>query len=113
MQPTEVISTLGKIWEEKEQMEENMRVAFPLADEAGGQSYSDISLILCTYLDVSAAYVRRYYNGNPPDIPPVRDNWAAILIRHQILLSWCHNKCSDRKVFKISGNQVCFIFFSS
>ena len=70
----------------KAQMEEDMGVTLPLADEEGGQSYSDISLILRTYLDVSAAYVRRYYNGNPPVIPPVPDNWAATLIGHQILL---------------------------
>ena len=72
----------------KAQMEEDMGVTLPLADEEGGQSYSDISLILRTYLDVSAAYVRHYYNGSPPVIPPVLDNWAATLIRTGKLPDW-------------------------
>ena len=37
-------------------------------------------------LDSHATSYCSEVNGNPPDIPPVPDNWAATLIRHQILL---------------------------
>ena len=81
----------------KAQMEEDMGVTLPLADEEGGQSYSDISLILRTYLDVSAAYVRHYYNGSPPVIPPVLDNWAATLIRTGKLPDWATKMTARRR----------------
>lgn len=75
----------------KEEMEEVMAVPLGLVSEEGGHSYSDVSLILRTYLDVCEAYVLRYYEGNPPQVPEVPPNWTATLIRDQIL-TFCREK---------------------
>ena len=67
-------------------MEADMGVTLDLVAEDGSLSCSDVSVLLRGYLDVSASYVRRHYNGNPPVIPPVPPGWAARLIQDQILL---------------------------
>ena len=72
----------------KERMEEDMCVTLPLAAEDGTHSYSDVCIILRTYLDVCAAYVQRYYDGNPPVNPPVPANMPARIIRN-LILSFC------------------------
>jgi len=69
----------------KEEMEEVMAVPLGLVSEDGGHTYSDVSLLLRTYLDVCEAYVRRFYKGNPPELPELPSNWAASLIQDQIL----------------------------
>ena len=51
----------------------------------------DISVILRVYLDVSAAHVRRHYDGNPPVNPPVPPDWTSRLIQDQDLMF-----CMDR-----------------
>ena len=63
-----------------------MGVTLRLVPEDGSLSYSDVSVILRSYQDVSAAYVRRHYKGNPPETPPLPENWTARLIQDQILL---------------------------
>ena len=70
----------------KERMEEDMGVVLSLVSDEGQHTYSDVSLLLRTYLDVSAAYVQRHYNGNPPVIPPVPPDWASRLVQDQILM---------------------------
>lgn len=70
----------------KERMEEDMGVVLSLVSGEGQHTYSDVSLLLRTYLDVSAAYVQRHYNGNPPVIPPVPPDWASRLVQDQILM---------------------------
>ncbi len=70
----------------KQQMEEDMGVALSLVSEDGAHSYSDVCLILRVYQDVSAAYVHRHYDGNPPVIPPVPQDFAAKLVQEHILL---------------------------
>ena len=69
----------------KEEMEEVMGVPLSLIPEESLLSYSDVSMILRTYLDVCEGYVRRFYKGNPPVLPELPPNWAASLIRDQIL----------------------------
>ena len=69
----------------KEEMEEVMSVPLGLVSEDGVHTYSDVSLILRTYLDVCEAYVLRFYKGNPPELPELPSDWAASLIRDQIL----------------------------
>ena len=69
----------------KKQMEKDMGVSLSLVSEDGENTYSDVSLMLRIYLDVSAAYVRRHYKGNPPKMPDLPENFAATLIRDQIL----------------------------
>ncbi len=84
----------------KEQMEEDMGVTLSLVDEDGAHSYSDVSVILRSYQDVSAAYVHRHYDGNPPVIPPVPANWESRLIQDQILL-FCRDE--PRSILQIAG----------
>ena len=48
----------------KELMEEDMGVSLSLVSEKGAHSYSDVSLILRGYLDVSSVYARRHYSLN-------------------------------------------------
>ena len=69
----------------KEEMEEVVAVPLGLVSEDGGHTYSDVSLLFRTYLDVCEAYVRRFYKGNPPELPELPSNWAASLIQDQIL----------------------------
>ena len=70
----------------KEEMEADMGTSLPLVPEDGSLSYSDVAVLLRSYQDVCASYVRRHYNGNPPVIPPVPSNWTARLIQDQILV---------------------------
>ncbi len=46
----------------KEEMEAYLGLTLCLADEDGALSYSDVSLLLRSYLDLSAAYALRRYN---------------------------------------------------
>ena len=84
----------------KEQMEADMGVSLSLVPEDGGASYSDVSVILRAYQDVSAVYVHRHYDGNPPVIPPVSADWATRLDQDQILMF-----CLDvpRGILEIGG----------
>ena len=75
----------------KEEMEEVMGVPLSLIPEESLLSYSDVSMILRTYLDVCEGYVRRFYKGNPPVLPELPPNWAASLIRDQIL-TFCRER---------------------
>ena len=84
----------------KEQMEEDMGVSLSLVDGDGSLSYSDVAVILRTYLDVSAAYVHRHFDGNHPVIPPVPANWSAKLIQNQILM-YCMDE--PRGILEIAG----------
>ena len=70
----------------KDEMEADMGTSLPLVPEDGSLSYSDVAVLLRSYQDVCASYVRRHYNGNPPVIPPVPSNWTARLIQDQILV---------------------------
>lgn len=70
----------------KEEMEADMGTSLPLVPEDGSLSYSDVAVLLRSYQDVCASYVRRHYDGNPPVIPPVPSNWTARLIQDQILV---------------------------
>ena len=70
----------------KEEMEADMGTSLPLVPEDGSLSYSDVAVLLRSYQDVCASYVRRHYNGNPPVIPPVPSDWTARLIQDQILV---------------------------
>ena len=70
----------------KELMEKDMNVPLPLVSEEEEHSYSDVMVILRTYLDVSAAYVHRYYRGNTPVVQPVPCDWIAKRVQDQILL---------------------------
>ena len=63
-----------------------MGTSLPLVPEDGSLSYSDVAVLLRSYQDVCASYVRRHYDGNPPVIPPVPSNWTARLIQDQILV---------------------------
>ena len=45
----------------KEMMEEATGVPLPLVSESEGHTYSDVSLLLCTYLGVSAAFAKRRF----------------------------------------------------
>ncbi len=84
----------------KEQMEEDMGVTLCLVDEDGAHSYSDVSVILRSYQDVSAAYVHRHFNGNPPVIPPVPAKWESRLIQDQILI-FCRDE--PKGILEIAG----------
>ena len=68
-----------------------MGVPLSLIPEESLLSYSDVSMILRTYLDVCEGYVRRFYKGNPPVLPELPPNWAASLIRDQIL-TFCRER---------------------
>ncbi len=46
----------------KEEMEDYLGVTLCLADEDGAHSYSDVSLLVRGYLDLSAVYALRRYN---------------------------------------------------
>ena len=70
----------------KKEMEADMGTSLPLVPEDGSLSYSDVAVLLRSYQDVCASYVRRHYDGNPPVIPPVPSNWTARLIQDQILV---------------------------
>ena len=70
----------------KELMEEDMGVPLLLVSEEEEHSYSDVMVILRTYLDVSAAFVHRHYSGNTPVVQPVPCNWIANRVQDQILL---------------------------
>ena len=70
----------------KELMEDDMGVPLCLVAEDGSNSYSDVSMILRTYQDVSAVYVHRHYDGNPPKMPEIPDDWSSSLVRDQILI---------------------------
>ncbi len=84
----------------KEQMEEDMGVALSLVDEDGAHTYSDVSVILRGYQDVSATYVHRHYDGNPPVIPPVPANWQSRLIQDQMLM-FCRD--GPKSILQIAG----------
>ena len=84
----------------KEEMEENMGVPLGLVSEDGENTYSDVSLMLRIYQDVGAAYVRRHYNGNPPKLPEVPENWATSLIQDQIL-TYCMDQ--PRSIWEIGA----------
>ncbi len=45
----------------KDEMEEELGMTLRLVDEDGSLSYSDVSLLLRTYLDLSAVYALRHY----------------------------------------------------
>ena len=87
----------------KEQMEEDMGVPLGLVSEDGENTYSDVSLMLRIYLDVSAAYVRRHYNGNPPKMPEVPENWAMTLVQDQILTYCMDQPRSIREIGALLG----------
>ena len=84
----------------KEEMEEDMGVPLSLVSEDGENTYSDVSLMLRIYQDVGAAYVRRHYNGNPPKLPKVPENWATSLIQDQIL-TYCMDQ--PRSIWEIGA----------
>ena len=84
----------------KEEMEEDMGVPLGLVSEDGENTYSDVSLMLRIYQDVGAAYVRRHYNGNPPKLPEVPENWATSLIQDQIL-TYCMDQ--PRSIWEIGA----------
>ncbi len=84
----------------KEEMEEDMGVPLGLVSEDGENTYSDVSLMLRIYQDVGAAYVRRHYNGNPPKLPKVPENWATSLIQDQIL-TYCMDQ--PRSIWEIGA----------
>ena len=46
----------------REEMEKELELPPDLVDEDGGHSYSDVSLLVRTYLDLSAVYARRRYD---------------------------------------------------
>lgn len=70
----------------KDLMEADMAVPLLLVSEEEGHSYSDVMVILRSYLDVSAAFVHRHYSGNTPVVPPVPCNWVTNRVQDQILL---------------------------
>ena len=84
----------------KEEMEEDMGVPLGLVSEDGENTYSDVSLMLRIYQDVGAAYVRRHYNGNPPKMPEIPENWAMALVQDQIL-TYCMDQ--PRSIWEIGA----------
>ena len=84
----------------KNLMEEDMGVPLLLVSEEEEHTYSDVMVILRTYLDVAAAFVHRHYSGNTPVVPPVPCNWVANRVQDQILL-FCMDQA--RSITEIGG----------
>ena len=59
-----------------------------LVSETEENSYGDVLLVLQSYLDVSADYAARHFNGQPPDIPPLTRTFQPRLIR-ALILDFC------------------------
>ena len=96
-QVNEVLSLL------KEELDVCFNADLALADEDAALSYSDVSLMLRIYQDVSAAYVRRHYNGNPPKMSEVPENWAMTLVQDQILTYCMDQPRSIREIGTLLG----------
>ena len=69
----------------KVMLEPEMGVPLSLVSEAGEHSYSDVSLLLHSYLDVCMDYSHRHFDGRPPEVPLVTGNYEVRLIQDQIL----------------------------
>ncbi len=62
--------------------------SLPLVSETEEYSYGDVLLVLQSYLDVSADYAARHFDGQPPEIPPLTRTFQPRLIR-SLILDFC------------------------
>lgn len=72
--------------------------------EEGEQSYGDVSLLLRGWLDLSADYAWRHYDGNPPVIPPDNADYRERLVQERIL-AFCQNE--PKGILEI-GEMLCY-----
>ena len=83
----------------KGEMEEDMDTPLSLVPEDGSLTYSDVCVLLRAYQDVSASYVHKHYNGNPPILTPFPVDLKMRDIQDEILMY-----CTDepRSVLQIA-----------
>ena len=83
----------------KEELEERLGLTLSLVPEDGSLTYSDVCVLLRAYQDVSASYVHKHYNGNPPVLTPFPVDLKMRDIQDEILMY-----CTDepRSVLQIA-----------
>ena len=86
------------------QLKELMREDIGLVSEEGGQSYSDVCLLLRGWLDLCADYAWRHYDGNPPEVPEFDSTYNERLLQEKIL-SFCQDE--PKGILEI-GEMLCY-----
>ena len=80
-----VLSPLRSLLAEDETL---FPASLPLVSGTEEHSYSDVLLILRSYLDVCADFASRHYDGRPPELPPVTKSFHPRIIR-LLILDFC------------------------
>lgn len=80
-----VLSPMRSLLAEDEAISPN---SLPLVSGTEEHSYSDVLLILRSYLDVCADFASRHYDGRPPELPPVTKSFHPRIIR-LLILDFC------------------------
>ena len=78
--------------------------ALPLVSGTEEHSYSDVLLILRSYLDVCADFASRHYDGRPPELPPVTKSFHPRIIR-LLILDFC---VDEPKTLRQIGDMLCY-----